>query len=562
MSRRQARKSRRPMASSVIDPIAMDGTTTMPPGVDFGDERAAGNSSSPIPGNTAPITTRAQHQHQPAMQSHHSEHMFTATGQIMTAAQRLEYCHRRGLCEGCGVRTHDIHGLGLVVNRSVTNEGVYNGICKRCHPRRVRTVMERDGVNPDANDTHMLVLAATNSLTSAAAIAEGAAINQSSDLADESLNIDYIHRRSTAGDDGDGSIGTHDISSSGALAARASSSADQSRKKSSRVSFLSSGASSGGRLPSSFLSNDSSTGDGVDADGDGKADVNADDNHSDSEGQSTRSDSLQYSKSSGGSRRKLAKKLWKKAKHISMMAIPAGTSSKSLATDSSKSLGLEEVLDDASKNDSGPNESGIINEEEQAVGGAGASEKIVEPSSVEAGAIKQILPEISTEKEALQALLDHADDATIVVHAIHELARFVDEIKRFNTNEKGDFDLETNQETEGRASSEIVLGSDSKDGDISNVKEAEYSASDEMELLEIFSLVLQRHIDHQGIIEIAAEVYEAETKKYTNNGDKCEENSSAFWQSTHYKIITEILLDAGSVVVVQTTLTSAASVLE
>ena len=562
MSRRQVRNSRRPLASSVIDPIAMDGTTTMPPGVDFGDERAAGNSSSPIPGNTAPITTRAQHQHHPAMQSHHSEHMFTATGQIMTAAQRSEYCHRRGLCEGCGVRTHDIHGLGLVVSRPVTNEGVYNGICKRCHPRKVRTAMERDGVELEADDTHVLVLAAATSSLSAAAIAEEAATTQSNGLADESLNIDYVHRRSTAAGGGDGSSGIqHDSGSSGAVDAQTSSSAEhQSRKKSTRVSFFSSATSSGGRLRASFLSNNSSTGDGVDAGGDCNADAN--DIHSDSQDQYTRSESLQNSKSGGGSRRKFAKKLWKKAKHISMMAIPAGTSSKSLATDSSKSLALEEVLDDASINDSGPNESGIVDEEEHAVREADASEKIVDPSSVEAGAIKQVLPQISTEKEALQALLDHADDATIVLHAMHELARFVDESKRFNTNEKDDFDLETNQETEGRASSEIVLGSDSKDEDISNAKEAEYSASDEMDLLEMVSLVLQRHIDHQGIIGIAAEVYEAETKKYTNDGDKCEESSSAFWQSTHYKTTTEILLDAGSVAVVQSTMTSAASVLE
>ena len=241
MSRRQARKSRRPMAGSVIDPIAMGGT--MPPGVDFGDEGTAGNSSSPVPGSTAAITTRSQ-QHHPAMQSHHSEHMFTATGQIMTAAQRSEYCHRRGLCEGCGIRTHDIHGLGLVVSRPVTNEGVYNGICKRCHPRKVRTAMERDGVELEADDTHMLVLAAATSSLSAAAIAEEAATTQSNSLADESLNIDYVHRRSTAAGGGDGSSGINDSDSSGAVDARTSSSAeDQRRKKSSRVSFLSSGTS-------------------------------------------------------------------------------------------------------------------------------------------------------------------------------------------------------------------------------------------------------------------------------------------------------------------------------
>ena len=231
------------MAGSVIDPIAMGGA--MAPGADLGGEGGpAGTSSSPLPGigsAATGISIRAQH---PALHSHHSEHMFTATGQIMTAAQRSEYCHRRGLCEGCGIRTHDIHGLGLVVNRPVTNEGVYNGLCKRCHPRSVRTAMERDGVELEANDTHMLVLTATANSLSAAAIVEEAATNQCNDGAEESLNIDYVHRRSTAAGGGDGSSGINDSDSSGAVDARTSSSAeDQRRKKSSRVSFLSSGTS-------------------------------------------------------------------------------------------------------------------------------------------------------------------------------------------------------------------------------------------------------------------------------------------------------------------------------
>ena len=118
--------------------------------------------------------------------------------------------------------------------------------------------------------------------------------------------------------------------------------------------------------------------------------------------------------------------------------------------------------------------------------------------------------------------------------------------------------------TGGEADSESVQGSDSRDEDVSNVKDADLSSnSEDIELLETLSLVLQRHIDNQDILEVTAEVFYVKMKESAIACDRAEENLRTFGQlSPHYKTLIGILLDASSVAVQQLALKSVAIMLE
>mmetsp|Transcript_21132 Transcript_21132/g.60598 ORF Transcript_21132/g.60598 Transcript_21132/m.60598 type:complete len:1143 (+) Transcript_21132:1-3429(+) len=525
----------------------------MPPGTSTNEGAAGRGSSSPIPSSASSRPQR------PSLQSHHSAHVFTATGQVMTQAQRSEYCHRRGLCEGCGVRTHDIHGLGLIVSRPVTSENVHSGICKRCHPGKARTAMESDGIDLEADDNHMLVLATTSSSLAAAVIAEEVAANnqQEEGMGDEYLNMEYIHRRSSAGA-GNGSSGVNDSGSSGGVGAEHTG----SRTRSGRVSFLSSGTSSGGKLRASFLSNDSSTADAVD----GAVDGDADGAESD-----IQSSTLQDSKSSGGNKRRFAKKLWKKAKLISMIAVPTGTSSapsKSLANSSSTSLALEEVVVDESGLDA--NRSTALEAQVQVVEGADISGKTADSSGQsfegdeKVEKVEETLSTIDSKVEAIHMLKGRAGDANAIIYALRELTRIIED--GCNDDQEETIDTDDNVCSSIEVGDGVVSESNAELEQIPNTKQEETTGPNstitDASLLDALVVALQEHTDCEEILKETSEVLLSTTKERIKCGCASVENRDSLWQSPYYEAIIGVLADRGSVAVQERVLLSLVLVLD